>query len=90
LLKVPYPKCAKKCQENNCPPCNPPVGTFGYNYHKVPPHDPHPGIDGDHVHYFQMQQIPHNCDCFWKNLHLAFPPPPVTWAVPLPTSDPWP
>ncbi|HMJ87592.1 MAG TPA: hypothetical protein VK504_30650, partial [Vicinamibacterales bacterium] len=59
-------------------------------HHKVPPHDPHPGIDGDHVHYFQMQQIPHTCDCRWKNLHLAFAPPPVSWAVPLPTSDTWP
>jgi hypothetical protein len=90
LLRVPFPKCAKKCKENNCPPCDPPVGTIGYNLHRVPPHDPHPGINGDHVHYFQMQQIPHNCDCFWKNLHIDAPPPPVTFAVPLPTSDPWP
>jgi RHS repeat-associated protein len=51
VLAIPYPKCAKKCKENNCPPCTPPVGTIGYNFHKVPPHEPHPGISGDHVHY---------------------------------------
>ncbi len=49
----------------DCPPCSPyPVGTIGYQgpeVHKT-------GIDAgtSHYHLFEVQQIPSNCKCIWK------------------------
>jgi hypothetical protein len=47
-----------------CPPCNPPVGTMMWEIHRVPPSAPHHPCEGDHVHWFRMQQNPYNCQCF--------------------------
>jgi RHS repeat-associated protein len=59
-----------------CPPCVPPVGTIGYRLDSVPPSKPHFPFPGDHVHLFQMNQNPNNCQCFWKPIGVTAPPPP--------------
>ena len=63
------PKC-------NCPDCNPPVGTIRYRLDQVPPSAPHWPFTGDHVHLYQMNQNPHNCQCFWKKIGVVGAPPP--------------
>lgn len=70
------------CQKKNCPPCNPPVGTIGYRLDVVPPSKPHYPLPGTHVHLYEMNQNPNNCQCFWKPIGVTAPPPPPG-AVPL-------
>lgn len=97
LPNIPMPKCTKKCEENKCPPCDPPVGTIGYRWDKVPPSKPHkPYGNQDHIHYYQMQQNPYECHsrpdrgCFWKDLGLDSLPPPWPGTQPMPNSPVWP
>lgn len=74
------PKKPKKC-----PPCIPPVGTIGYQLHKVPPSKPHYPIKGDHVHLWRRNQAPWpDCGCFWNKLKHPTVPPPPKGAVPIP------
>ncbi len=72
----------KPCKKN-CPPCVPPVGTIGYRIDNVPPSPPHYPFPGDHVHLYQMNQNPYNCQCFWVPIGVTEPPPPPG-AYPLP------
>jgi len=63
------PKTKEKCKEKEkkpCPPCNPPVGTVGYEIHRVPHSRLHWPCPGDHVHWFERHQNSYNCQCFWK------------------------
>ena len=59
-----HPMDKGKCKPE-CPPCTPyPVGSIGYQgpeTHKT-------GIDSgiSHYHIFEVQQIPSNCKCIWK------------------------
>jgi RHS repeat-associated protein len=66
-----------------CPACNPPVGTIGYRLDIVPPSLPHYPFPGSHVHLYQMNQNPNNCQCFWVPVGVTAPPPPPG-AYPLP------
>ena len=61
------------CGENNqCPPCTPPVGTRQFKrLDRSPPSAPHWPCPGDHVHILVRNQNPRTCQCFWNR-----PPPP--------------
>jgi hypothetical protein len=54
--------------KDDCPACDPPVGTVAYEVHLCPPGKPHYPCTDDHVHFFLRQQSPkaRGCKCFWK------------------------
>jgi len=54
--------------KDDCPACDPPVGTVAYEVHLCPPGSPHYPCTDDHVHFFLRQQSPkaRGCKCFWK------------------------
>jgi RHS repeat-associated protein len=56
----------KKCANNGCKPCIPPVGTIAYNLHTVGP--AHRGVPTPHWHLYVMKQNPINCQCFWDDI----------------------
>lgn len=62
-VPIPITECPER---RPCPPCNPSVGTIGYEVHRVPPSRPDWPCPGDHVHWFMRHQNPYNCQCFWK------------------------
>ncbi len=72
----------KECDDNKpCPPCNPPVGTIGYVIHYDHPHN----HMQPHVHYWQRNQNPTTCECFWNDLNgreTSLPPRPGS--IPMP------
>lgn len=58
----------KKSDDNKpcgCKPCIPPVGTIGHRHDNG--HSHYPWSD-PHTHYYKMNQIPKNCDCFWSKI----------------------
>lgn len=68
-LGAPVQPCPKnKEDKEECPPCEPPVGTVAYEVHRCPPGSPHYPCTEDHVHFFLRQQSPKSrgCVCFWK------------------------
>jgi hypothetical protein len=78
------------CETRTCPPCNPPAGTVGYRWDRVPPSRPAMGIQGDHLNLYFMNQNPRTCECFWNRHPIhAVPPPPQPGWVPLPGTPPW-
>lgn len=82
------PRKDEQC-EDNCPPCSPVVGTIGYRYDgpnsaahynkiNIPALGAQKGVvPTPHLNLSVMQQSPKiaGCRCFWKNLHVAVPPP---------------
>lgn len=85
------PRKDEQC-EDNCPPCFPVVGTIRYRYdflnsaaHYNKINIPALGAQKEimltlHLNLSVMQQSPKiaGCRCFWKNLHVAVPPPSKT------------
>ena len=56
----------KKCANNGCKPCIPPVGTISYRLDTTG--RPHAGVPPPHWQLYVMQQNPENCQCQWKEL----------------------
>jgi len=84
-------QCGKCKKQPDCPPCDPPVGTLGYRWDKVPPKKPHWPWKGDHIKYYLQSQSPAPvCKCFWSDTGVVLPPPPSPIAVPVPNSPVWP
>jgi RHS repeat-associated protein len=63
-MKVIHDPSRARCQED-CPPCQPPVGTMRVLRNCTTPHYPWKGM---HWHIYQMHQSPasRGCGCFWK------------------------
>ena len=53
-------------EQTEWPACDPPVGTWAYQVHRLPEAEAHWPLPGDHVHFFLRQQNPMSGTCFWK------------------------
>ena len=56
----------KKCANNGCNPCDPPVGTISYLLNSSGP--AHRGVPTPHWHLYVMHQNPNNCQCHWVDI----------------------
>ena len=66
LLPKNKPDCDKG--KGGCKPCVPPVGTRAYREDTNPNSPAHHGVPVPHWRLYEMQQNPHNCQCFWKKV----------------------
>lgn len=65
---VPDARQCETCGEDQeCPPCVPPVGTVEVErIDRVPPSRAHFPCPGDHAHTRVRRQNPRTCQCFWN------------------------
>jgi len=66
LLRHHSDQAKKKCNNNGCKPCVPPVGTIAYRLETAG--DAHRNVPPPHWHLYVMQQNPTNCQCQWVDI----------------------